>query len=66
LTAEALQVLTVLHNFFSKRNDQTTAAERFFEQKPRDLLVYLLGKVELPRPRKVNPDRKRKERKKAA
>jgi hypothetical protein len=46
-----LTVFTVLHNFFIKRPDGTTGAERFFEQKPLDLFTWLLGKVELPRPR---------------
>jgi hypothetical protein len=52
LNAHTLQVLTVLHNYFIRRADGTTAAERFFEQKPRDLFTWLLDKVELPRPRK--------------
>jgi len=40
-----LKVLTVLHNFFIMRSDGTTAAERFFEQKPQDLFTWLLDKV---------------------
>lgn len=52
LNARTLKVLTVLHNFFIRRADGTTAGERFFEQKPRDLFTWLLDKVELPRPRK--------------
>jgi hypothetical protein len=52
ISADSLKVLTVLHNFFIKRADGTTAAERFFGQKPRDLFTWLLDKVELPRPRK--------------
>ena len=52
IKADSLKVLTVLHNFFIKRADGTTAAERFFGQKPRDLFTWLLDKVELPRPRK--------------
>lgn len=51
LNKQTLTVLTVLHNFFIRRVDGTTAAERFFEQKPRDLFTWLLDKVELPRPR---------------
>ena len=47
-----LKVLTILHNFFIRRIDGSTAAERFFEQKPRSLFTWLLDKVELPRPRK--------------
>src|ERR1700722_4787354 len=52
LNAHTLKVLTVQHNFFIKRTDGTTAGERFFEQKPRDLFTWLLDKVEFPRPRK--------------
>ncbi|QNR80125.1 DUF6399 domain-containing protein [Piscirickettsia salmonis] len=37
-----LKVLTVLHNYFIKRDDDTTAAERFYEQKHRDLFEELL------------------------
>lgn len=51
LNARTLKVLTILHNFFIKRADGTTAAERFFEQQPKDLFTWLLSKVELPRPR---------------
>jgi len=40
-----------LHNFFIRQKDGTTAAERFFGQKPRDLFTWLLDKVELPRRR---------------
>lgn len=43
-----LGVLTVIHNYFIKRHDQTTASERFFEQKPRDLFEYLLKKMPYP------------------
>jgi hypothetical protein len=52
INPNSLKILTVLHNFFIKRADGTTAAERFFGQKPRDLFIWLLDKVELPRPRK--------------
>ncbi len=52
MNEQTLKVLTILHNFFIRRADGTTAAERFFEQKPRDLFTWLLDKVELPRPRK--------------
>ncbi len=37
-----LKVLTVLHNYFIKRDDGTTAAERFYEQKHRDLFEELV------------------------
>jgi len=49
---KTLRVLTVLHNFFIRRADGSTAAERFFEEKPQDLFNHLLDKIELPRPRK--------------
>lgn len=57
LNTRTLKVLTVLHNFFIRRADGTTAGERFFEQKPRDLFTWLLDKVELPRPRKKHKRR---------
>lgn len=43
-----LQALTVIHNFFIERQDGTTAAERFFGNKPRDLFNHLLGSIDLP------------------
>jgi len=60
INADSLKVLTVLHNFFIRRADGTTAAERFFGQKPRDLFTWLLDKVELPRPRKKHRRRAKK------
>jgi len=45
------------HNFFIKRADGTTAAERFFGQKPRDLFEWLLDKIELARPRRKHQRR---------
>ena len=53
LNATKSQALTVLHNFFTSRKDGTTAAERFFEKKQRNLFEWLLKTVDLPvRPRK--------------
>jgi hypothetical protein len=43
-----LIALTVLHNYFVKRADRTTAAERFFGHKPRDLFEYLLERMDYP------------------
>ena len=43
-----LAALTTVHNYFIKRRDGTTAAERFFGSKPRDLFEWLLGHVDLP------------------
>jgi DNA-binding transcriptional regulator YiaG len=66
VNADSLKVLTILHNFFIRRADGTTAAERFFGNKPRDLFTCLLNKVELPRPRKKHKRRaKNNEEKKA-
>lgn len=43
-----LQALTVVHNYFIKRPDRTTAAERFFGAKPADLFEWLLDHIDLP------------------
>lgn len=43
-----LSSLTVVHNYFIKRRDKTTAAERFFEQKHDDLFLWLLERVDCP------------------
>lgn len=54
LTPGRLKVLTVIHNYFIRRPDNTTAAERFFGSKPRDLFDYLLDRMDYPlRPRKT-------------
>lgn len=47
-----LKALTVVHNYFIKRRDGTTAAERFFEAKPNELFDFLLKNMNGPsRPR---------------
>ena len=47
-----LPVLTVLHNFYIRRSDGTTAAERFFNQEFPDLFEWFLPQIDsLPRPR---------------
>jgi len=52
LSAGKLNSRVVLHNYFSKRKDGTTAAERFFHQKPKDIFDWLLERVSWPvRPR---------------
>lgn len=52
LSAGKLSSRVVLHNYFSKRKDGTTAAERFFHQKPQDIFCWLLERVPWPvRPR---------------
>lgn len=52
LSAGKLNSRVVLHNYFSKRKDGRTAAERFFHQKPKDIFDWLLERVSWPvRPR---------------
>lgn len=47
-----LKASTVIHNYYIKRRDGTTAAERFYEAKPNDLFEFLLNNVDYPaRPR---------------
>jgi Family of unknown function (DUF6399) len=41
--------LTAVHNFFLTRPDGTTAAERFFGQKPRSMFAAILGSVPVMR-----------------
>ena len=43
-----LQALTAVHNFWVKRGDGTTAAERFFGSKPADLFEYLVEHLPVP------------------
>ena len=51
-----LAALTTVHNYFTKRSDGTTAAERFFGKRPRDLFEHILDTVNLPgRPAKKRP-----------
>jgi hypothetical protein len=50
-SVKALTALTVLHNYWICRPDETTAAERFFGKKPDDLFEWLLKRFPpLPRP----------------
>jgi hypothetical protein len=52
ISAGKLNSRVVLHNYFSKRKDGTTAAERFFHQKPKEIFDWLLERVSWPvRPR---------------
>src|SRR5262245_60046386 len=41
------ECFTAIHNFFLTRPDGTTAAERFFGQKPRSMFAAILASVEL-------------------
>jgi hypothetical protein len=46
-----LQALTVIHNYMVQRADGTTAAERFFGQKHKDVFSWLVERMpDLPRP----------------
>jgi len=49
--------LTAVHNFFLTRADGTTAAERFFGQKPRSMFAAILASVEIP-PAPLSPPRR--------
>jgi hypothetical protein len=49
--------LTAIHNFFLTRPDGTTAAERFFGQKPRSMFAAILAAVEIP-PAPLRPPRR--------
>jgi hypothetical protein len=50
------ECFTAIHNFFLTRPDGTTAAERFFGQKPRSMFAAILASVELA-PAPLNPPR---------
>jgi len=51
LSDRKLASLTVVHNFFKRRSDGSTAAERFFEQPHPELFAYLLKQMPpLPTP----------------
>jgi hypothetical protein len=51
-----LSALTVVHNFYITRPDDSTAAQRFFQRSHRNLFDYLLTQVDLPgRPAKKRP-----------
>lgn len=51
------ECFTTMHNFFLTRPDGTTAAERFFGQKPRSMFAAILDAVELA-PAPLSPPRK--------
>jgi hypothetical protein len=56
LSAGRLKALTVVHNYLAERPDGTTAAERFFGQKPRDVFTWLQQRLpDLPRPAAKRP-----------
>jgi hypothetical protein len=49
--------LTAIHNFFLTRADKTTAAERFFGQKPRSMFAAILEAVDIP-PAPLSPPKR--------
>jgi hypothetical protein len=51
------ECFTAIHNFFLTRPDGTTAAARFFGQKPRCMFTAILASVELP-PAPLSPPRR--------
>jgi hypothetical protein len=51
------ECLTAIHNFLLTRPDGTTAAERFFGQKPRSMFAAILGSVDIP-PAPLSPPRR--------
>jgi hypothetical protein len=56
ISASRLAALTVIHNYVLRRPDGTTAAERFFGNKPAALFEHLLKTIEPPpRPAKPRP-----------
>jgi hypothetical protein len=48
LPQRKLQALTVVHNYWLKRGDGTTAAARFFGSKPADLFEHLVAHLPVP------------------
>ena len=48
LSDERLSALTVIHNYWIRRRDGSTAAERFFEVPHADLFEWLLDHMDLP------------------
>lgn len=48
LRDQKLAALTTVHNYFMRRSDGTTAAERFFGAKPGNLFDWVLERVDLP------------------
>lgn len=59
LSARRLTALTVIHNYWIKRPDGSTAADRFFEVPHDDLFDWLLDHMDLPARPAVAPARAR-------
>jgi hypothetical protein len=62
LNERSLKVLTIMHNFDTRRSDGTTAAERFFEAKHENLFESLVAHVRIPgRPKQQNHDEQKRQ-----
>lgn len=48
LSDARLRALTVIANYYARRDDGTTAAERFFGRPPEDLFTWLLERLDPP------------------
>jgi hypothetical protein len=48
LSVAKLHALTIIHNYFIRRSDGTTAAQRFFGQRHEDLFEWLLARTPVP------------------
>lgn len=48
LSGSRLKALTTIADYYARRADGTTAAERFFGQKPDDLFDWLLARCDVP------------------
>ena len=56
LSEGRLKALTTVHNYVIERSDGTTAAERFFGSKPRNVFAWLLDRLpDLPQPAVKRP-----------
>jgi hypothetical protein len=61
MSSRRLKAQTVIHNYLTRREDGSTAAERFFGRQQRDLFGHLLqGLPNLPRPAAKRPKQARK------
>jgi len=57
MTERRLRTQTTLHNYFLKRDDQTTACERLSGIKPECLFEFILKNIDpLPEPRRKRVD----------
>jgi hypothetical protein len=57
LPPDRLRTLSILHNYFKRREDGSTAAGRFFGNEPEDLFEYLLRRLPAPPfPAKIHPE----------